>query len=207
MQKLNRLIVSSLVVLFSISGAYSLDKEQVYKNIKEKAENAETVFVRFKVNPEDDIYAEIYSKKGGLYKLFLSRNTIISDGTTIWNVHHGRNVIISNYESGGELAIEEMLLTLLSDLVPVNISKDSNSDFGSTHRMKLHPDDDSKYHSEIDYIDLFLDKNQKIKGLIIKDIEGIHYQYIIDEMNFDIQIPESEFKYSPPSDIEVMDFR
>lgn len=190
----------------TITQAFSVDRNSVYKSIKEKANNSKSIHIIFKMSEDNPELGEIYAKRGGKYKLNLKNNVIISNGSSVWNVQPGKTVAISEYEDNNSLSLEVVFFDLLKDMKAVDLNEINSSMNDYKYKLALKPNENSKFRSNVNNLILYLDNNLNIKK-IDAEASGGNYTYIIDNMRINPPLDDDMFEFKIPEDMEVIDFR
>jgi len=149
---------------------------------------------------KEDFSGKIYLKKENKLRIELKNNTIITDGETFWNYNKKENkVIINNYD---ESEPSELSLNNFIQVYPSK-SNVSSGEEGNYKTLTLVPKS-----AELNFTSakLYINNDDLVEKVIVDSNSGKSTIRLSDyKLNQDI--PDSEFTYSPPKGIKVIDLR
>jgi outer membrane lipoprotein carrier protein len=198
--KVSVFVLLSMFLWVSVSGQDN--SSELLKSIQAKYNSINTLSVNFTKSSggKEDFSGKLYLKKDNKLRIELKNNTIITDGKTFWNYNKKeKKVIINNYDPSepSELSLN----TFINDYP--SRSNLSSGEEGSFKTLTLIPKT-----SELNFnsAELFINKDDLIDKVIIDSNSGKAVITFSDyKLNRDI--PDSEFTYSPPEGIKVLDLR
>ena len=206
MRNLNKYILLTVLISYSVLSAFTGGKQQAFDNLKSKLNGLETVHVVFGVN-NSDMVGEIYAQKGGKMRMSLRDNIIISDGVTIWNVSPGNSVAISDYEVTADFSLETILFDLASNLTPKKYSQINKTNSDAKYSLELVPRANSAYGDQIQSIIIQFDKNREMSNIIVNPLDGNRISYQIKEIEYNPKLSANKFTFVPTEGLEIIDFR
>ena len=149
---------------------------------------------------KEDFSGKIYLKKENKLRIELKNNTIITDGETFWNYNKKENkVIINNYD---ESEPSELSLNNFIQVYPSK-SNVSSGEEGNYKILRLVPKTAELNFSSAK---LYINKDDLVEKVIIDSNSG-KSTITLSGYKLNQDIPDSEFTYSPPKGIKVIDLR
>ena len=147
--------------------------------------------------------------KGEMYKLDISGQEIISNGSTLWTFIKDADevqVSIPEYDEG--TISPSNIFTIYESGFKYKFHKEETIDGVVQQQINLYPEDanEKSYHT----IRLFVDKlKMEISSICIMGKEGDDYIYTIEEFKSNISVSDSDFTFdsSKYPDVEVIDLR
>jgi outer membrane lipoprotein carrier protein len=172
------------------------------KWVQSKYNSLNTLSVNFikSSGNKEDFSGKLYVKKEDKLRIELKNNTIITDGRTFWNYSKKENkVIINNYDASEP---SELSLNTLINVYPSKSNVSSGED-GNYRTLTLEPKT-----SELNFnsAKLYINSDNLVDKVIINSSSG---KSIITFSGYqlDRDIPDSDFTYSPPEGIKIIDLR
>jgi outer membrane lipoprotein carrier protein len=189
--------------MFLYVSVYGQDNSSdLLKALQTKYNSANTISVNFTKfsGSKEDFSGKLFLKKDNKLRIELKNNTIISDGKTFWNYNKKENkVIINNYDPSepSELSLN----TFINDYP--SKSNLTSGEEGNYKTLTLVPKT-----SELNFnsAKLFINKDDLVDKVIIDSNSG-EAEIAFSNYKIDRGIPDSEFTYSPPEGIKVIDLR
>lgn len=144
--------------------------------------------------------------KGGKYRVALPDRSMISDGTSVWNVTPSTKTVIinalrSNASSDEDLSIERMFFTLMA----VYRVK-SEQRVSSTTVLRLVPPSSSATIGGIVWADVTVDASMNVRRITVNDGTATS-TWTINALRRNVTIPARTFSYTPPPNWQVIDLR
>lgn len=198
--KMSVFVLLSMFLWVSVFGQDS--SGELLKAIQSKYNSLNTLSVNFTKSSgsTEDFSGKLYLKKDNKLRIELKNNTIITDGKTFWNYNKRENkVIINNYDPSepSELSLN----TFINDY-PSKSNLSSGKD-GNLKTLTLVP---KTAELNFNRAELFVNKDSLVDKVIIDSNSGKAVITFSDyKLNTDIR--DSEFTYSPPEGIKVIDLR
>lgn len=187
--------------------------EKVLDNVKERydqLEDARLVFTEKVIletaGIEQTISGTLYIKKNNKYRLELPERTVVTDGSTVWSYSaSSKQVLIDRFKLTPGSLTPEQILTGASGSYQATLL--ANEDIGGRSMLvlKLIPKTTT---SVMQSLKLWVDPDSHlIKKVELVDINDKRTEYLINEIQTDLNLPESKFSYQVPQGVEVVDLR
>jgi chaperone LolA len=208
--------ISKLISLFIIYSAFIYcadDSEKILSKLQNKYESVKDITVNFTQEVtfgiskmQQKIEGTIRIKKGNKYRIELEKQTIVTDGKTVWSHSHINNqVIVDKFKDDPK--------SLSPDHVLINVPKNYNAIFignetlldKKTSIIKLTPKDDK---SLVKFMKVWVDLDEYLMRKIeIVDVSDNVNIYIIKSINLNTGIPDDTFLFEVPKGVEKVDLR
>ncbi len=196
---------SVLIILSMFLSVYVFAQDntnELLNAVQSKYNSINTLTANFSKSSgsKEDFSGKIYLKKENKLRIELKNNTIITDGETFWNYNKKENkVIINNYD---ESEPSELSLNNFIQVYPSK-SNVSSGEEGNYKTLTLVPKS-----AELNFTSakLYINNDDLVEKVIVDSNSGKSTIRLSDyKLNQDI--PDSEFTYSPPKGIKVIDLR
>jgi chaperone LolA len=208
--------ILKLFPLFIIYSAFIYcadDSEKILSKLQNKYESVKDITVNFTQEVtfgiskmQQKIEGTIRIKKGNKYRIELEKQTIVTDGKTVWSHSHINNqVIVDKFKDDPK--------SLSPDHVLINVPKNYNAIFignetlldKKTSIIKLTPKDDK---SLVKFMKVWVDLDEYLMRKIeIVDVSDNVNIYIIKSINLNTGIPDDTFLFEVPKGVEKVDLR
>jgi outer membrane lipoprotein carrier protein len=192
-----------LLVIFLYTAAAGQDNSnELLKSVQSKYNSLNTLSVNFTKysGSKQDFSGKLFLRKENKLRIELKNNTIVTDGNTFWNYNKKENkVIINNYDPSEP---SELSLNTFINVYPSE-SNISSGEEGNYKTLTLKPKtSDLNFNSA----KLYLNVDDLIEKVEIDSNSG-NAVITFSGYNLNPEIPDSEFTYSPPKGIKVIDLR
>jgi len=194
------LIMLSMFLCVSVFGQDNTN--ELLNAVQSKYNSINTLTADFSKSSgsKEDFSGKIYLKKENKLRIELKNNTIITDGETFWNYNKKENkVIINNYD---ESEPSELSLNNFIQVYPSK-SNVSSGEEGNYKILRLVPKTAELNFSSAK---LYINKDDLVEKVIIDSNSG-KSTITLSGYKLNQDIPDSEFTYSPPKGIKVIDLR
>ena len=198
-----KISVFMILSMFLCVLVYGQDSSsELLKAIQAKYNSVSTISVNFEKfsGSKEDFSGKLFLKKENKLRIELKNNTIITDGKTFWNYNKKENkVIINNYDPSepSELSLN----TFINDYP--SKSNVTSGEEGNYKTLILEPRTSGLNFNSAK---LFINKDSLVDKVIIDSNSGTAViTFAGYKLNRDL--PDSEFTYSPPEGIKVIDLR
>ena len=194
------LIMLSMFLCVSVFGQDNTN--ELLNAVQSKYNSINTLTADFSKSSgsKEDFSGKIYLKKENKLRIELKNNTIITDGETFWNYNKKENkVIINNYD---ESEPSELSLNNFIQVYPSK-SNVSSGEEGNYKILRLVPKTAELNFSSAK---LYINKDDLVEKVIIDSNSG-NSTITLSGYKLNQDIPDSEFTYSPPKGIKVIDLR
>lgn len=189
-----------MILCTAISGQDNTN--ELLNSIQSRYNSINTLTVNFTKSSgsKEDFSGKLYMKKENKLRIELKNNTIVTDGETFWNYNKKENkVIINNYnaEEPSELSIDNFI-----NVYPSKSNVNSGAE-GGYRTLTLEPKTSELNFSKAK---LFVNKEKLVEKVVIDSNSG-ESTIIFSGYKLNLNIPDSEFSYSPAEGIKVIDLR
>lgn len=208
--------VSKLIILFVIVNAFVYgadDSEKILSKLQNKYESVKDITADFTQDVtfgiskmKQKIDGTIRIKKGNKYRIELEKQTIVTDGKTVWSYSQINNqVIIDNYKDDPQsLSPDRVLINVPKNYYSILIGNE-NLFNKKTSIIKLTPKDDM---SLVKSMKVWIDLDDYIMRKIeIQDVSDNVNIYLIKSIKLNTGISDSTFKFEIPNGVEKVDLR
>jgi chaperone LolA len=198
-----------LVVPGGIAGdeAASLLKqmEKKYDGIKDAAVKF-TQHVSYGVTKAEQSFSgKLRMKKGNKYRVELEDQVIVTDGTSVWSfTKSNHQVVIDRYKEDPRSFSPDKVLVNVPQRYSATILGKEKVQGTETTILKLIPIDPK---SHMQWMKIWVDDDRMMKQIQILEISDNVTTYSIEAMTVNAGIADSEFKFTAPNDVEVIDLR
>ncbi len=207
------LVMMAATILFFNSALRAQEAQEMLENVKDKYDSikdAEFKFsqrTKFAVSKkEQTVRGTLVIKKGNKYRVETGKNTIVTDGATVWSYSAAtKQVLIDHYkENERSLTPEKILSAAPKDYTPSSAGSEKIGKV-QTRILKLVPKSED---SMVGTMKLWVDESTwLIKKAEIVDDNGKETLYTVLEARINIGIPDSRFTFQIPSGVEAVDLR
>ncbi len=195
-----KLIIASLITLISFTAFPSKSVIEKVQTKFNSLNNFQSEFIQTS-NNKIGLKGKFYFRKKNNYRIELKNNTIISDGTTIWNYDKKRNrVIISNIEDD-PLAFS--LREYLFNYPPkCNITE---SAVNTNHKViTLKPKTNDLNFKEAK---IWVTKDYLVEKIKVEDFNGSSFSFKFGNIQINKKLNSKLFQFSNNMDTKIIDLR
>jgi outer membrane lipoprotein carrier protein len=196
---------SVLLVLFIFLCTIGFGQDStnnLLKSVQSKYNSIKSFTVNFTKSSgsKEDFSGKLFLKKENKLRIELKNNTIITDGETFWNYNKKENkVIINNYD---ESEPSELSLNSFINNYPAK-SNVSSGEEGNLNTLTFIPKtSDLNFNSA----KLYINKDNLVEKVVVKSTSG-NSTISLSGYKLNEDIPDSEFIFSPPKGMKVIDLR
>ncbi len=200
-------------LIFFSSVLRAQNAQEMLENVKHKYDSikdAEFKFsqqIRFAISKkEQTVTGTLAIKKGNKYRVETGKNTIVTDGATVWSYSTASNqVLIDKFkENERSLTPEKILSGAPKDYTP-SLAGTEKLGKVQTQILKLVPKSED---SMVGTMRLWVDEaTWMIKKAEIVDDNGKVTLYTVNEARINTGMPDSRFTFQVPNGVEVIDLR
>lgn len=202
----------SLVLVFTLPQIIIAqnNKDEVFKQLKDKFDNLNTLNVKFKYKvsefSNDNIEGTIRAKKGNKYYLNLGERVLVCNGKDIWNYSiEEKTVMLSKFNKNvKELSVEDVFFNLINNSKPISFNKSTKNNKVNTLLLSINDSYKDKY--KINEIKLNLDDKKNLVSLELIDGKSSKFWEILD-FDYNPDLKDTEFTFNAPKDVELIDLR
>ncbi len=199
-----------IVFSFVFCAANAQDAQEIIKKVQTKYENISDAKATFtqtskgnggKANSSSGV---IYIKKTNKYRIEAGGQVIITDGKTSWAYSpRKKQVVVDNYKDDGNTFSPNKFLFNYPENFYSDLEGEENLGGVDCYVIKLTP----RSGGSVKSAKIWIDKNEDmIRKINIITPESSN-TYTLKDISLDAGLSSSEFSFSPPSDVEVIDLR
>jgi outer membrane lipoprotein-sorting protein len=193
---------------------YAADADDIVKDVQKKYRSAKTIRIQFKeisrfklTGTTGEVNAVLQMKGKDKFRLESEDQVLVNDGETFWRFNKLDSQVLVDYAKKDE---QEMLLNNflyeIKDHYFSQIVEESKGKGSKTYVLKLTPKPSEQ--SVFTSIKVWIkDKSWEIERLIYTDYNDNETEYQIDKIDFNPDLAESTFTFSPPEGIQIIDLR
>ncbi|OLD58128.1 MAG: hypothetical protein AUI33_18090 [Ignavibacteria bacterium 13_1_40CM_2_61_4] len=155
---------------------------------------------------EQDFTGTLFVKKGNKYRIESEDQTVVTDGISVWTFSRANNqVFIDHYkEDPKSFSPDKILVNIPGRYSATLLGKETIGRL-ETSVLKLVPREEK---SNIRWMKLWVDRDEWLmKRIQVLDIGDNLTTYEIVSVKLNAGIPDSEFVFKAPADVEVIDVR
>ena len=155
---------------------------------------------------EQDFTGTLFVKKGNKYRIESEDQTIVTDGISVWTFSRANNqVFIDHYKEDPRSFSPDKILVNIPGRYGATLLGKETIDRLETSVLKLVPREEK---SNIRWMKLWVDRDEWLmKRIQVLDIGDNLTIYEIGSVKLNSGIPDSEFVFKAPADVEVIDVR
>ncbi|MCI0706948.1 MAG: outer membrane lipoprotein chaperone LolA [Ignavibacteriae bacterium] len=155
---------------------------------------------------EQNFTGTLIMKKPNHYHVVSEHQTLVTDGFSVWSYSPvNKQVLIDRYkENQNSLSPEKFLLNLPAQYYSTFLESEKLGD-KNAYVLKLVPKDDQSF---IKSVKMWVeDGSWTVRKVLIVDINDTETEYAISEIKLNTRVPDSQFVFTPPAGVEVVDLR
>ena len=204
---------AALLLIASAAAFGSGDASDILTKIREKYDSIHDASLTFKrhvvfgvTQSQQDFSGTLLMKKKNKYRIELEDQTIVTDGATAWTYSRLNNqVFIDRYkEDPISFTPDRMLVNAPENYAATLLGKEKLGE-RETSVLKLVPKNDT---SNVKWMKLWVDrKDWLMRKIQLLDIADNQTTYELGEMKLNAGIPDSLFRFEPPTGVDVIDVR
>lgn len=196
-------VVLFIFIIFLYASVFGQDSSnELLKSIQSKYNSINSLSVSFTKTSgtKEDFSGKLYLKKENMMRLELKNNTIITDGKTFWNHNKKENkVIINNYDASES---SELSLNNFINNYPSKSSISSGEEDGYKTLTLIPKTSELNFNTA----KLYINAKDLVEKVIIQTSSGTA-TIVFSDYSLNPNIPDTEFTFSPPKGIKVIDLR
>ncbi|HEX9657958.1 MAG TPA: outer membrane lipoprotein carrier protein LolA [Bacteroidota bacterium] len=192
-----------------ISGGESA--KEILKHVREKYESISDATLQFSQDValskiKQKQRGTLFLKKENKYRLELERQTIVTDGFTVWSYSPLNNqVLIDNYRNDKKTLSPENILAAAPEDYFATLLGEEKLGTMDVFALKLVPKkDDGILQSLKLWVD---DSDWLIRKAEIVDFNEKSTTYTVEKIELNVGLDDVRFVYQIPADVEVVDLR
>lgn len=187
-----------LLILLFVNQAYSIDKNSIFKELKSKYKNIESIEILYSNAQNSDIKGELIALKGNKYRISMGSRIISCDGKTVWNYSiPQKSILISEFKELKSVSIENLFFSEINQSKVLSLNTINSTESDAKYELSL-------VNEKTDFsYKLFLDENKNIKSIYFEDMDE---EWLIEKLNINIKVNKN-FEPNISDVIEVIDLR
>ncbi len=200
--RINKYIL--ILLILNTFTAFSISKEDVFKNLIEKIEGSEAIYIECS-NRSESLDATLRVSKDGKYKLTSGPRIVYCDGESIWNYsQYQRKLIINEYNREEGVSIENLFYAITQDYKVKTIKNTTLSSHGKVYKLTIIP---NLKDTDLPEITLWLKKtNYDIVKLYYDSIDFGRETWDIKSIIYHKE-DKATYNFLPPRRTQVIDLR
>ncbi len=199
--------MKSLIILaalaFVLANAFGQgDTDDLLKSVQSKYNSINSISVNFNksAGSKEDFSGKLFLKKENKLRIEIKNNIIVTDGNTFWNYDKKqKKVIINNYDASDPS--EFSLNSFINDYPSkCTLSSGTEGDFRTLTLVPKTKDLNFKTAT------LYINETSLIEKVVLENNTGAS-TITLSGYKLNQNIPDTEFTFSPPEGIKVIDLR
>lgn len=208
----NVVLLASLLFLLPNHLLSGNDTDKLIKKIQKKYETIEDASIKFTqqflfgVTKNEQMFEGTFlMKKGNKYILELQHQKIITNGDIVWSINNlNKQVIIDKYRDDPNSFLPDKILVSVPQNYYVSLLSNEKIDNQDFSVFKFIPKDKKVNYK---WIKVWVSDDLLMKKIQLLDDSSNLTTYIVKEIKINQKIPDVQFQYNPPPDLEVIDLR
>lgn len=199
------LLASAMMIADDDPASLLRQMEKKYDAIKDATVKF-TQRVTYGVTKSEQSFAgRLIMKKGNKYRVELEDQTIVTDGKSVWSLtKSNRQVVVDAYKEDPRSFSPDKVLVNAPRRYTATILGKENIQEHETTVLKLLPNDAK---SNMQWMKVWVDHDLLMKKIQVLDVSDNLTTYTIESLKLNTGVNDSEFKFSVPDGIEVIDLR
>lgn len=159
--------------------------------------------IKMRFRGTDGLQGTLAARKGGKYRIEIGNRTIVCDGRTVWNADRvSKSVIVNAYKPlSSDVSLERVFFEIISVYRSEIVQQTTNST-----TLRLTAPSPNAVIANVSALDITLDRSLMVTSITV--VSGpSRSTYAISNLSRNVRLPESVFRYVPPSSWEVIDIR
>lgn len=205
----------AVFTLFSLTTqgfAIGITANEIISKVQSKYDDVDDVVakysqsIRYKVSKvEQEITGVIYFKKTNKFRIETDQQTLVTDGVTSWAYNpQSKQVVISNYKHDSKsLSPDKLLFSYPKDYFTSLVGEEKIGK-EEMYVLKLTPKNENTVTSSIK---VWVNHDWLIKQVEVTDIHKTITRYTMKDLKINKGIPDTQFQFSVPTGIDVIDMR
>ncbi len=200
-------VTIALIILFSTSLFSQNSKEDIFKALKEKYGNLESISADFSLSNNNVVKGKFLAKSGNKYIMQMDNRIITCNGSTLWNYSiRQNNVVISKFEEmSDEVSVEKILFDLMNDYKILEAKKEISSGKQSNYVVTLQKNTASD--NVLNKVKIWFNPKNYIINSIGIDRGGDFEIWNLSNLKINPKLDNNKFEFSIPKDAEQIDLR
>lgn len=196
-------------ILFSTNTTFSQDAQEVIKNVQSVYKGIKDAKATFSLSEKvsgksSSTSGTMYIQKEKKYKIKTKTFTLVTDGVTTWSYSPGKKqVVIDNYKEDGNSFSPNKFLFNYPENFYSDLTGEEKVGSNNCYVLKLSP----RTKGMVKSAKVWVDTEEFLIRKITISSSGSTKTYTLKSITLDAGLSSSEFSFSPPSGVEVIDLR
>ncbi len=202
-------LIAAVFLFININTTYSQDAQEVIKNVQSVYKGIKDAKATFSLSEKvsgksSSTSGTMYIQKEKKYKIKTKTFTLVTDGVTTWSYSPSKKqVVIDNYKEDGNSFSPNKFLFNYPENFYSDLTGEEKVGNDNCYVLKLTP----RTKGMIKSAKVWVDKEQYLIRKITISSSGSTKTYTLKSITLDAGISSSEFSFSPPAGVEVIDLR
>jgi outer membrane lipoprotein carrier protein len=189
------------------------DAEEILSNLRDKYDSIHDASVSFTqhvefgvTKVEQTFTGKLLMKKGNKYRIEMEQQTIVTDGKSVWSFNKPNNqVLIDKFTDDPNSITPDKLLVNVPDKYSTTLLGSEKLDDRPLAILKLVP---KTKGSTVQWMKVWVDTDDWLmKKVQVLDLSDNLTTFIITDIRINPSIPDSQFRFTPPEGVDVIDLR
>ena len=200
-------VTIALFILFSITLFSQNSKEDIFKALKDKYGNLESISADFSLSNNSVVKGKFLAKSGNKYIMQMDNRIITCNGSTLWNYSiRQNNVVISKFEEmSDEVSVEKILFDLINGYKILEAKKEVSSGKQSNFVVTLQKNSTSD--NVLNKVKIWVNPKNYIINSIGIDRGGDFEIWNLSNLKINPKLDNNKFEFSIPKNAEQIDLR
>lgn len=191
-----------VLLLFAITFSNAQDAKSLIKDIQDRFSKIKDLSADALQNSSK---SRFFYQKENKYRIETKANTIVSDGSTIWNHTKKNNKVVISRPEDTELAYTiNNLVYAFPEQSKVSFEGKEKIGSDEFNVLLLTPLRSSGSFSKIK---IWSDSSNLIRKVSVTDKSGTNLSFEFSNIRINNNIPDSKFSFEPPEGSEIIDLR
>jgi outer membrane lipoprotein carrier protein len=202
-------VIIFILVIFAIP-LFAQDAQEIIKNVQDKYKDIKDAKATFSLSESfsggksSSAGGTIMIKKENKYKIKTDKFILITDGSTSWSYTPSKKqVVIDNYKDDGNTFSPNKYLFNYPENFYSDLSGEEKVNKKDCYVLKLTP----RNKGNIKSAKVWVDKTESLIRKITITTSESTKTYTLKTITLDPGLASSEFTFTPPSGVEVIDLR
>jgi chaperone LolA len=214
-------VAAMVFALSSFSSAQAaLEPAQVLEKIRDvyaKITDASATFteeVKFKYsNIQQSLSGELEMKQENKYRIQTDQQTVVTDGKTVWSYSPiNKQVLIDDYkENAKTFSPDRFLFSVPTDFQAVFLNEKTSSNEVQSlkeYALKLIPRAGTSSAAAVKSLKIWVaGKDWSIRKVEYVDMNETQRTYTVHSLSLNTGLPDSNFSFTVPSGVQIVDLR
>lgn len=206
----NLILFIALILFLSTVNLFSQDAQEIIKNVQNvyngiaDAKATFSMSEKYSSGKSTSSSGTIFIKKENKYKIKTKSYTIVTDGQTSWSYNVSKKqVVIDNYKDDGSTFSPNKFLFQYPENFYSDLTGEEKVNGKDCYVLKLSP----RTKGSVKSAKVWVDKEASLIRKIYISTSESSKTYTLKTITLNPGLSSSEFTFTPPSGVEVIDLR